>query len=66
MNIVPKTPKLLVKEIFYSIQGESSLAGYPFIFIRLSGCNLRCGYCDSAYAFKGGSLMSFDEILQAI
>ena len=57
---------LLVTEIFYSLQGETSLSGVPFTFIRLTGCNLRCTYCDSAYSFKGGQKMSFEEVLERI
>jgi 7-carboxy-7-deazaguanine synthase len=55
-----------VNEVFYSIQGESSYAGWPCIFIRLTGCNLRCSYCDSEYAFTEGREMSHSEILAAI
>jgi 7-carboxy-7-deazaguanine synthase len=61
-----REPFLLITEIFYSLQGETSLIGVPFVFIRLTGCNLRCTYCDSAYAFKGGTRMSFHEILEEI
>ena len=57
---------LLITEIFYSLQGETSLIGVPFIFIRLTGCNLRCTYCDSVYSFKGGTKMSFEAVLEAI
>jgi 7-carboxy-7-deazaguanine synthase len=57
---------LLITEIFHSLQGETSLSGLPFAFVRLTGCNLRCTYCDSAYAFKGGTRMSIDQILGAI
>src|SRR5215212_9152467 len=57
---------LLVSEIFHSLQGETSLAGIPFAFIRLTGCNLRCTYCDSSYAFKGGRKMSLEDIMQTI
>lgn len=57
---------LTVNEIFYSIQGESTFAGLPCIFIRLTGCNLRCSYCDTEYAFYDGVQMSVDEILDSI
>jgi 7-carboxy-7-deazaguanine synthase len=55
-----------VNEIFFSIQGESSFAGRACAFIRLTGCNLRCKYCDSEHAFYEGKEMSIPEILQAI
>jgi 7-carboxy-7-deazaguanine synthase len=55
-----------VNEIFCSIQGESSSMGWPCIFIRLTGCNLRCTYCDTEYAFYEGTEMSAAEILEAI
>ena len=55
-----------VNEIFYSIQGESSFAGWPCAFIRLATCDLRCSYCDTEYAFYEGKEMSVPEILQAI
>jgi len=53
-------------EIFYSIQGESTFAGKPCAFIRLAGCNLRCSYCDTEYAFSDGIEMSIPEILREI
>ncbi len=59
-------PKLKVNEIFYSIQGESRTIGLPTLFIRLTGCPLRCTYCDTAYAFKGGEWMSFEQILDKV
>lgn len=58
--------QLKIFEIFYSLQGESSRVGLPTIFIRLSGCPMRCHYCDTAYAFQGGSMMTIDEIMEAI
>lgn len=57
---------LIVNEIFYSIQGESLSTGIPSIFIRLTGCPLRCSYCDTEYAFTEGKKMSFDEIIMSI
>ncbi len=57
---------LKVNEIFYSIQGESSLAGFPCIFVRLTYCNLRCSYCDTEYAFYEGSDYSIEGILSEI
>lgn len=57
---------LRITEIFYSIQGESQTIGLPTIFIRLTGCPLRCQYCDTTYAFKGGKVLSIDEIINDI
>lgn len=57
---------LKITEIFYSLQGETSLVGLPTVFIRLTGCPLRCGYCDTAYAFSGGQNFSIDEILAQV
>ncbi|MBQ0776287.1 MAG: 7-carboxy-7-deazaguanine synthase QueE [Pseudomonas sp.] len=54
---------LRMTEIFYSIQGESRSLGLPTVFVRLTGCPLRCQYCDTAYAFSGGELMSLEQIL---
>jgi len=60
------TPLLRVNEIFKSIQGESSYAGIPYVFVRLTGCNLRCSYCDTTYAYDEGVEMSVNEILSII
>jgi len=60
------TPLLRVNEIFKSIQGESSYAGIPSVFVRLTGCNLRCSYCDTTYAYDEGAEMSVNEILSTI
>ena len=57
---------LKVNEIFYSIQGESSYAGLPCVFVRLTGCNLRCSYCDTQYAYDEGDLMEIGEILKRV
>jgi 7-carboxy-7-deazaguanine synthase len=55
-----------INEIFYSIQGESSMNGMPCVFIRLTYCNLRCSYCDTEYSFHEGKDMSIDDILEKI
>lgn len=59
-------PRLRVAEIFYSLQGETSRSGYPTVFVRLSGCPLRCGYCDTGYAFSGGESMSPSSVLEQV
>jgi 7-carboxy-7-deazaguanine synthase len=58
--------RLRVTEIFYSLQGESLTSGCPTVFIRLTGCPLRCGYCDTEYAFTGGEWMGLTEILERV
>lgn len=58
--------RLRITEIFFSLQGESRTSGYTTIFIRLTGCPLRCEYCDTTYAFKGGEWFSFEEILAEV
>ncbi len=55
-----------VTEIFHSIQGESTYAGLPCTFVRLTGCNLRCTYCDTSYAFSGGEELSMDEVASRV
>lgn len=57
---------LKITEIFYSLQGEARTIGLPTVFVRLTGCPLRCGYCDSEYAFYGGERLSFEMILEKI
>jgi 7-carboxy-7-deazaguanine synthase len=57
---------LTVNEIFHSIQGESTRAGQPCVFVRLTACDLRCTWCDTAYAFYEGRKMSVDEVVQAV
>src|SRR5450830_986158 len=66
MSAGPATPALVVTEIFRSLQGESTFAGLPCSFVRLTGCGLRCVWCDSAYAFQGGKTMLLDEILAEV
>jgi 7-carboxy-7-deazaguanine synthase len=60
---MPATPALVVTEIFRSLQGESSFAGLPCTFVRLTGCALRCVWCDSAYAFHGGTARTLEDVL---
>jgi 7-carboxy-7-deazaguanine synthase len=57
---------LKVYEIFYSLQGESSRIGLPTVFVRLTGCPMRCSYCDTAYAFSGGNNMEIEAILNRV
>ena len=57
---------LKIHEIFHSLQGESTRVGLPTVFVRLTGCPLRCGYCDTAYAFQGGANMSLEQILERV
>jgi 7-carboxy-7-deazaguanine synthase len=57
---------LKITEIFFSLQGESNTVGYPTVFVRLTGCPMRCSYCDTAYAFHGGKKHSLEEILAEV
>jgi 7-carboxy-7-deazaguanine synthase len=58
--------RLRLTEIFHSLQGESATVGWPTVFVRLTGCPLRCRYCDTAYAFKGGDWWEIDAILDEV
>ena len=73
MNAVVAAPatessqaRLRITEIFLSLQGEARDAGWPTVFVRLTGCPLRCGYCDTAYAFHGGEWMEIDAIVDTV
>src|SRR5271166_4088312 len=57
---------MFITEIFKSIQGEGTRAGLPCVFVRLTGCNLRCTWCDTAYAFHGGSKMSMEDVVARV
>lgn len=57
---------LRITEVFHSLQGETSRAGLPTVFVRLTGCPLRCGYCDTAYAFHGGETMTLAAVLKRV
>jgi 7-carboxy-7-deazaguanine synthase len=65
VDTAPHT-SLRVTEIFHSIQGESSRVGLPTVFVRLTGCPLRCAWCDTAYAFSGGEALSIAQVLQRV
>lgn len=62
-NEAPDAERLKITEIFFSLQGEADTSGIPTVFVRLTGCPLRCQYCDTAYAFHGGAWNSIDEVL---
>jgi 7-carboxy-7-deazaguanine synthase len=58
--------RMVITEIFKSIQGESTFAGLPCVFVRLTGCNLRCHWCDTAYAFQGGQKMTVPDVMNKV
>lgn len=62
----PTSDRLRLTEIFHSLQGEAASVGWPTVFVRLTGCPLRCGYCDTAYAFHGGQWWEIDAILAEV
>jgi 7-carboxy-7-deazaguanine synthase len=59
-------PRLKITEIFHSLQGEADTVGFPTVFVRLTGCPLRCQYCDTAYAFHGGEWRTLEEIVTEV
>lgn len=63
---LPATDRLRITEIFRSLQGEAASAGWPTVFVRLTGCPLRCQYCDTAYAFTGGQSFSIDDVVDRV
>jgi 7-carboxy-7-deazaguanine synthase len=62
----PKATRLRINEIFHSLQGEADAVGFPTVFVRLTGCPLRCSYCDTEYAFHAGDWLDFDAILAKV
>lgn len=66
VDVDSSASRLRITEIFHSLQGESRTSGYTTVFIRLTGCPLRCEYCDTEYAFKGGEWFSFENILEEV
>jgi 7-carboxy-7-deazaguanine synthase len=65
-DAAPEGARVRISEIFLSLQGESSTVGWPTVFVRLTGCPLRCQYCDTAYAFHGGQWRTLPEILETV
>jgi 7-carboxy-7-deazaguanine synthase len=66
IEIAPKSERLRINEIFYSLQGEADAVGYPTVFVRLTGCPLRCQYCDTEYAFHAGDWMNLEDIVSTV
>lgn len=65
-RVAPEIARVKITEIFLSLQGESTLVGWPTVFVRLTGCPLRCGYCDTAYAFHGGEWRTLEQVLETV
>ena len=65
-DAIPAAERIRLTEVFHSLQGEADTAGWPTVFVRLTGCPLRCRYCDTEYAFYGGLWHSIDAILEAV
>jgi len=65
-NASSQQAKLRISEIFFSLQGEARTVGFPTVFVRLTGCPLRCTYCDTTYAYQGGEWMTIDEVLEQV
>lgn len=65
-SALASAPRLKITEIFLSLQGESSTVGWPTVFVRLTGCPLRCHYCDTTYAFHGGHYQTQDDVLATV
>ena len=63
---IPATERLRITEVFHSLQGEADSVGWPTVFVRLTGCPLRCRYCDTEYAFYGGEWWSIDAIVERV
>lgn len=66
IHLVAASDSMVLIELYTSVQGESSFAGVPCVFVRLAGCNLRCSWCDSEYTFSGGKKFSLDQVEQKI
>ena len=66
MTLGSKPISLKISEIFFSLQGEASRAGLPTVFVRLTGCPLRCVWCDTEHAFSGGQQMTLEQILEEV
>lgn len=65
-DAIPAAERLRITEVFHSLQGEADTVGLPTVFVRLTGCPLRCRYCDTEYAFHGGSWRSIDDVIAEV